>query len=51
MNEPTMFSDPPPREVYSWVSKTYVKDLKASDVQNSNEMLSGLFGVKLLVDP
>ena len=28
----------------------YIKDLKASDVQDTNEVLPGLLGVQLLVD-
>ena len=28
----------------------YIKDLKASDVQDTNEVLPGLLGIQLLVD-
>ena len=29
---------------------SYIKDLKASDVQDTNEVLPGLLGIQLLVD-
>lgn len=37
-------------EAFGWIGNTYIKYLKASNVEDADEMLSGLFGVELLVD-